>query len=163
MDRTVVQEVSAWGLGWQTRAPQNRIGPAIPPIVEFLREQRPKLQSEEPQATLVRTYRNIVFALRGEDRERLSDRLIAVQGVKGLGCVMRGYPVLDQGAVVAAFLVLDVQMALQEPLDWRFCNPEQVPEEHAAAIRTVLLAEFNRALQAPAQTSKLNKLLPLGH
>lgn len=150
MDGTTAQVASAWGLGWQARAPQNRIGPAIPPIVAFLRKWRPKLQPEEPQATLVRTYRNIVFELRGEDRKRLADRLIAIHGVKGLGCVMRGYPVRDQGAVVAAFLVLDVRMALREPPHWRLCNPGQVPEGYAAAVRALLLAEVNRALRAAA-------------
>ncbi len=146
-DARSLQDVSAWGIGWQLKAPQNRIGRAFPPVVQFLRTENPAIDSADPPEPIAATYREIVLGLKGADRRRVERRLIGVFTVAGQGCAMRGYPVRDGGAPVAAFITLDSGAMAGDPTTWTLCRPVALPAGGTEAFQTLLLSTLARAVE----------------
>lgn len=149
IDARSVQEIGAWGIGWQLKAPQNRIGPAIPPVVAFLRAENPAIRSLEPPRPLAATFRAVVLTLTGPAQGKVERRLIGTFTVSGQGCVLRGYPVRDEGRTVAAFLTVDGSAMMGEPSGWTLCERQALPAGRDAAFRALLLFTLERALSQP--------------
>lgn len=149
IDARSVQDISAWGIGWQLKAPQNRIGPAIPPVLDFLRTANPTINSLEPPPAVAGAFRTIVLELKGPARGRVERRLIGVFTVSGQGCAVRGYPVRDGRRTVAAFLVLDSASMVGEPSEWTLCDPQILPAAGNEAFRSLLLSALDRTLSRP--------------
>lgn len=141
-----VQDISAWGIGWQLKAPQNRIGPAIPPIVDFLRLENPKIESVESPRAVAKMFRTVVLNLKGPELDKAGRRLIGVFTVTGQGCALQGYPVRDGGRTVAAFLTLDTEAMAGESSGWTLCRPRNLPAGHDAAFRSLVLSALEGAL-----------------
>ena len=149
IDVRSVQDIAAWGIGWQLKAPQNRIGPAISPVVGFLRTGNAAIRSREPARSVAVMYRAAVLKLQGAAHGKVERRLIGVFTVSGQGCALRGYPVRDGDRSVAAFLTLDSDAMAGRPSDWSLCNPRTLPADRDAAFRVLLLSALDRALSPP--------------
>lgn len=149
IDARSVQDISAWGIGWHLKAPQNRIGPAIPPVVDFLRAENPKIESVETPRVIAKTFRAVVLNLKSPDLGTVERRLIGVSTVAGQGCALRGYPVRDGGKTVAAFLTLDTGAVAGEPSGWTLCHALNLPAGREAAFRSLLLSTLERVLSQP--------------
>jgi hypothetical protein len=145
IDARSVQDISAWGIGWQLKAPQNRIGPVIPPVLNFLRPANPAIESADPPSVIAASFRTIVLGLKGEDSGRVDRRLIGVFTVSGQGCALRGYPVRDGGRTVAAFFTLDSSAMAGKPSGWRLCHPQNLPAGRDVAFRGLLISTLKRA------------------
>ena len=130
IDARSVQDISAWGIGWQLKAPQNRIGPAIPPVIHFLRAANPAIESADPPSAVAASFRTIVLGLKGADSGRVDRSLIGVFTVSGQGCALRGYPVRDGGRTVAAFFTLDSSYDGREAV-WLEALPPSEPSGRA--------------------------------
>lgn len=146
IDARSVQDISAWGIGWQLKAPQNRIGPAIPPVIHFLRVANPAIESADPPSAVAASFRAIVLGLKGADSGRVDRSLIGVFTVSGQGCALRGYPVRDGGRTVAAFFTLDSVMKAGKPSGWRLCHLQNLPAGQDAAFRRLLISTLERTL-----------------
>lgn len=146
IDARSVQDISAWGIGWQLKAPQNRIGPAIPPVVNFLRPANPAIASADPPSAVVASFRTIVLGLKGAISGRVDRRLIGVFAVSGQGCALRGYPVRDGGRTIAAFITLDSSAMVGNPSGWRLCHPQNLPAGQDMAFRGLLISTLKRTL-----------------
>lgn len=149
IDARSVQDIGAWGIGWQLKAPQNRIGPAIPPVVALLRTGNPAIKSLEPPRAVAEMFRSVVLALKGSAHNQVERRLIGVFAVSGQGCALRGYPVRDGGRTVAAFLSLDSSALTGDPSGWTLCEGQALPAGRDAAFRTLLLSAVSEALSQP--------------
>ena len=149
IDARSVQDIGAWGIGWQLKAPQNRIGPAIPPVVTFLRTDNPAIKSLEPPRPVAEMFRSVVLALKGSAHNQLERRLIGVFVVSGQGCALRGYPVRDGGRTVAAFLTLDSGALAGDPSGWALCERQSLPAARNAAFRSLLLSTASQVLSQP--------------
>ncbi len=149
IDARSVQDIGVWGIGWQLKAPQNRIGPAIPPVVTFLRAENPAIKSLEPTRPVAAMFRTVVLKLTGSVHAKVERRLIGVFTVSGQGCALRGYPVREDGGTVAAFLTLDSGAMAGEPSAWTLCEPQALPAGREAAFRVLLLSTLDRALSRP--------------
>lgn len=143
-----VQDISAWGMGWQFKAVQNRIGPAIPPMLAFLRNRYPGavIEPAKPPPDLAEDFRAVVFGLKGETRDQLDRRLIGVFTAEGLPCAAAGFPVRDGDSPVAAILALDISVQRQDPATWRLCHGGGLPTVHRNAFKALILREFRQAL-----------------
>ena len=146
IDARSVQDISAWGIGWQLKAPQNRIGPAIPPVVDFLRAKNSRIKAVEAPHAVAKSFQEVVTTLSDSEFGTVERRLIGLFTVSGQDCVLRGYPVRDSGDVVAAFLTLDSGAAAKRPSDWTLCHPQNLPTGRHAAFRSLLLSTLDRAL-----------------
>lgn len=146
IDARSVQDISAWGIGWQLKAPQNRIGPAIPPVINFLRPASPAIESADPPSVIAVSFRTIVLGLKGATSGRVDRRLIGVFTVLGQGCALRGYPVRDGGRTIAAFIMLDSSAMAGKPSGWRLCYPQNLPAGHDMAFRSLLISTLKRTL-----------------
>lgn len=149
IDARSVQDIGAWGIGWQLKAPQNRIGPAIPPVVAFLRAENPAIGSLEPPPSVAATFRTVVLTLAGSAHGKVERRLVGVFTVSGQGCAFREYPVREDGKTVAAFLTLDSSAMTGEPSGWTLCERQTLPAGRDAAFRVLLLSALDRALSQP--------------
>ncbi len=149
MDARSVQDIGAWGIGWQLKAPQNRIGPAIPPVVAFLRTKNPEIRSLEPPRPIEEMFRAVVLGLKGSASGKVERRLIGVFSVSGQGCALRGHPVRDGGRAVAAFLTLDSGALAGDPSGWTLCRRLALPVSRDAAFEGLLVSELSHALSQP--------------
>jgi len=149
IDARSVQDIGAWGIGWQLKAPQNRIGPAIPPVVAFLRADNPAIKSQVPPRPVAEMFRSVTFALKGPAHNQVERRLIGVFVVSGQGCALRGYPVRDRGRTVAAFLTLDGSALADDPSGWTLCERQALPAGQNEAFRSLLLSTVSQALSEP--------------
>ena len=149
IDARSIQDISAWGIGWQLKAPQNRIGPAIPPVVDFLRTKNSKIGGVETPRVVAKTFRTVVLNLKTLELGKVERRLIGVFTVSGQGCALRGYPVRDGGSTVAAFLTLDSGAMAGKPAGWTLCNARTLPAARDAAFRSLLLSALQEALSQP--------------
>ncbi len=149
IDAQSVQDIGSWGIGWQLKAPQNRIGPAIPPVVAFRRVENPAIRSLEPPRPVAAMFRAAVLKLTGSAHGKVERRLIGVFTVSGQGCALRGYPVRDDGRTVAGFLTLDSGAMMGEPSDWMLCEHQTLPAGRSAAFEFLLLSALDRALSQP--------------
>lgn len=149
IDARSVQDIGAWGIGWQLKAPQNRIGPAIPPVVEFLRTGNPAIKPLEPPRAVAKMFRDVVLGLKGSAHRTVERRLVGVFTVSGQGCALRGYPVRDGKRTVATFLTLDAGAMVGDPSGWSLCDGQALPAGRDAAFRNLLLATVAQALSRP--------------
>ena len=146
MQEDRVSDISAWGLGWQLKGVQNRVQPAIPPVVRFLRRSHPDIRPATGRDAAAREIRRAMMGFEAEPGRRLQKRLIGVFLVTGLPCGARAYPVSDRSATVAAFVVLDVDAIAGEPSRWRLCGKKIAPEDRATALRQLILHKFDHAI-----------------
>jgi len=142
-----VQTVGFWALGWHYTATQNRIQPAIPPVLDFLRQRYPEIRPAEPPKELGEDFRAAVLNAPARLQAHLDSRLIAAMTVTGLPCAAESFPVRDGGKTVAAFVVLDVTALSRPPAEWRPCAPVKPGEggERVPALRALLEALLDAA------------------
>jgi hypothetical protein len=142
-----VQEIGFWGLGWHFTATQNRIQPAIPPVLDFLRQRYPGIRPAEPPKALAAEFRAAVLDAPAALMEHLDKRLIGAFTVTGLPCAAESFPVRDAGKTVAAFAVLDAAALSQPPAAWKPCPPLRPGEggERVPALRALLGALVDTA------------------
>ena len=138
-----VSDISAWGLGWQLRGVQNRVQPAIPPVLRYLRQAHPGIRPAARQDAAVAEIRRAMMGFEARPGRRLQQRLIGVLLVTGLPCGARAYPVSDRGRTVAAFLVLDVGAVAGDPSQWRLCGRRMTAPDRAAALRRLIATLFS--------------------
>ena len=118
-----VQTVGFWGLGWHFTAVQNRIQPAIPPVLDFLRPRYPDIRPAEPPKPLADAFQKAVLDGPARLQAHFDSRLVAALTVTGLPCAAESFPVRDAGKTVAAFVVLDVTALTGPPESWKPCPP----------------------------------------
>lgn len=142
-----VQEIGFWGLGWHFTATQNRIQPAIPPVLDFLRQRYPDIRPAEPPKALAAEFRTAVLDAPALLMEHLDKRLIGAFTVTGLPCAAESFAVRDGGKTVAAFAVLDAAALSQPPAAWKPCPPVRPGEggERVPALRALLGALVDAA------------------
>ena len=145
-----VQEIGFWALGWHFTGTQNRIQPAIPPVLEFLSERYPGVRAAETTRDLNHEFQAAVLGAPPQLRTYLDNRMIDVFTVTGLPCAAASFPVRDHGKTVAAFLVLDAPLLFRPPDEWHPCPP--VPQKGDAgrveALRALLADLMNAAARA---------------
>lgn len=135
-----VQEVSFWALGWHFTGTQNRIQPAIPPVLEFLREQYPGVRAAEVPAHLGTEFRAAVLDAPARLQAHLDSRFVGAFTVTGLRCAAASFPIRDHGKTVAAFVVLDAALLSRPPGEWHPCPPVPPAKEtgRVQALRALL-------------------------
>lgn len=142
-----VQEVGFWALGWHFTGTQNRIQPAIPPVLAFLREQYPGVRAAEVPAHLGAEFRAAVLDAPAALQAHLDSRFVGAFTVTGLRCAAASFPIRDHGKTVAAFVVLDAALLFRPPDEWHPCPPVS-PVKGAGrveALRALLAALMNAA------------------
>ena len=138
-----VQEISFWALGWHLTGAQNRIQPAIPPVLEFLRERYPGVREAEVTAELGKEFRAAVLDGPAGLQTYLDSRFVGAFTVTGLRCAAASFPVRDEGTTVAAFVVLDAALLSRPPDEWHPCPPvPQVKGPGRVAALRALLADL---------------------
>ena len=137
-----VSDISAWGLGWQLRGLQNRVQPAIPPVLRFLRQAHPEVRPAVGRDDAVAEIRRAMMGFEAEPEGQLQRRLVGVFLVTELPCGARAYPVSDRAVTVAAFVVLDVEAIAGDPSQWRLCNKPVAGDNRAAALRALIRRSF---------------------
>lgn len=142
-----VQDVAFWALGWHLTGTQNRIQPAIPPVLDFLRERYPGVRPAETTRELSRAFQAAVLQAPAELQAHLENRMIGVFTVTGLPCAAESFPVRDHGKTVAAFIVLDAPLLARPSDEWHPCPPvPQLAEpRRVEALRALLAALMNAA------------------
>ncbi len=141
-----VSDISAWGLGWQLRGVHNRVQPAIPPVIRFLRQTHPGVRPVVGRDDTVAEIRRAMMGFEAEPGGRLQRRLVGVFLVTGLPCGARAYPVSDGAMTVAAFVVLDVEAIAGDPSQWRLCNKPVAGTSRAAALRALIRRAFETGI-----------------
>lgn len=144
-----VQEIGFWALGWHFTATQNRIQPAIPPVIEFLRERYPGVRTAEVPAELGAEFRAAVLDAPAQVQEYLNSRFVGAYTVANLRCAAASFPVRDHGTTVAAFVVLDAELLLRPPDEWHPCPPVPPAREagRVEALRALLVDLMNGAVR----------------
>jgi hypothetical protein len=144
-----VQEIGFWALGWHSTATQNRIQPAIPPVLEFLHERYPGVRAAEVPANLGAEFRAAVLKAPAQVQEYLNSRFIGAFTVTGLRCAGASFPVRDHGTTVAAFVVLDAELLSQPPGEWHPCPPVPPAREarRVEALCALLVDLMNGAVR----------------
>lgn len=139
-----VQDIAFWALGWQLKAVQNRVEPAYPPVLRYLRPGKPEVQSAEPSAALADELGRALF---GGDvtQQRLERRLIGVFTVTGYCCAADGIPVRDRNVPVAGFVVLDIAKVEEEPPHWTTCDDLVLLDDRVVALRRLVVDALDRA------------------
>jgi hypothetical protein len=135
-----VQTVGIGGLGWHFTAVQNRIQPAIPPVLEFLRQRYPDIRPAEPPKPLAAAFQKAILEGPARLQAHFDSRLVAAMTVTGLPCAAESFPVRDAGKTVAAFVVLDITALTGPPESWKPCSPVRAGEggDRVAALRGLL-------------------------
>lgn len=134
-----VTDLAFWGIGWQLKGAHNRVRPAIPPVVQFLKNNHPDVRPASPATPLAAGIRRAMMGLRGADRSLLQRRLVGVFLVTGLRCGAAALPVRDGGAAVAAFVVLDVDALSGDPAGWVSCYGRSSAPLSASALGRLLV------------------------
>ncbi|MCG8547380.1 MAG: hypothetical protein MJE12_24550 [Alphaproteobacteria bacterium] len=143
-----VQELSAWGYGWQFTAVQNRIQPAIPPVLRFLRLRDPKIRRADLPESLGRDFRATLWPAPPAYRDLAERRLIGVFTVDGPACAAEGFPVRDEGRAVAVFVALDAGIADLPPEKWRPCAGGGLAGNRVSALRDLIRGAMEKALKS---------------
>jgi len=118
-----VRDLGFWGLGWQFTAVQNRLQPAIPPVLAYLRERYPGIKAAKVPSGFEQEFRGAILSAPGKLQHRLDRRLVRAFTVTGLPCAATAYAVEERDWAVGAFLVLDVGRLSRSPGDWTPCPP----------------------------------------
>ena len=148
INANTVQELSAWGYGWQFTPVQNRIQPAIPPVLRFLRLRYPDIRRADLPDALGREFRASLWPAPPAYRDLATRRLVGVFTVDGLPCAAEGYPVRDEGRPVAAFIALNAAIAGQPPERWRLCAGDSVSGDRVTALRDLIRGAMENALKS---------------
>jgi len=120
---TNVRDLSFWGLGWQFTAVQNRLQPAIPPVLASLRERYPDIKPAPVPSGFEQEFRGAILSAPGEMQDRLDRRLVGAFAVSGLPCAAEAHPVIEGEWVIGAYIVLDMPSLTKPPKDWTPCPP----------------------------------------
>lgn len=118
-----VRDLSFWGLGWQFTAVQNRIQPAIPPVLASLRERYPGIKSVQVPSGFEQEFRGAILSAPGEMQDQLDRRLVGAFAVSGLPCAAEAHPVIEGEWVIGAYIILDMPSLAKPPQDWTPCPP----------------------------------------
>lgn len=118
-----VRDLSFWGLGWQFTAVQNRLQPAIPPVLAELRKRYPRIKPAQPSSGFEQEFRGAILSAPGPMQDRLDRRLVGAFAVSGLPCAAEAHPVIEGEWVIGAYIVLDMPSLAKPPQDWTPCPP----------------------------------------
>jgi hypothetical protein len=148
-----VQDLGFWGLGWQFTAVQNRLQPAIPPILEFLKARYPRIAPAKVPSGFEQEFRGAILSAPGILQDRLDRRMIGAFAVSGLSCAAEAHPVISGEWAVGAFLVLDIASLEKPPEDWTPCPPAPPGEAgpRVPALRALISTLVNET--APKRLS----------
>ena len=149
-----VRDLGFWGVGWQFTAVQNRLQPAIPPVLAYLQERHPGVNPAEVPKGFERDFQAAILDAPAAVQDRLTRRMVGVFAVSGMPCAAEGYPVRDGDRAVAVFIVLDLGALSGPPRGWTLCPPVPPGEagERVPALRALLSALV--AAQAPKRLSR---------
>jgi hypothetical protein len=126
-----VQDLGFWGLGWQFTAVQNRLQPAIPPVLAFLKQRYPDVRPAAVPQSFERDFQAAILDAPADLQDQLTRRMVGAFAVSGLPCAAEGYPVHEADLAAGAFVVLDLDKLAAAPGDWTPCPP--VPPVEASA------------------------------
>ena len=118
-----VQDLGFWGIGWQLKPVQNRIQPAIPPVLAYMRAENPDVKAAAVPDAFGQEFRTAITAAPGALQRELDTRMVGAFAVTGLPCAAQAVPVNEDGWAVGAFLVLDMEALMRDPADWEPCPP----------------------------------------
>ena len=118
-----VRDLGFWGLGWQFTAVQNRLQPAIPPVLTYLRARYPDVQPAEVPRAFERDFQAAILDAPADMQDRLTRRMVGAFAVSGLPCAAEGYPVREEDWSVGAFIVLDIDRLAGPAGGWMPCPP----------------------------------------
>ena len=118
-----VQDLGFWGIGWQLKPVQDRLQPAIPPVLAYLRAQEPAVKAAAVPDAFGREFRTAITAAPGALQRELDKRMVGAFVVTDLSCAALAVPVTADGWAVGAFLVLDMDAMERDPADWTPCPP----------------------------------------
>lgn len=118
-----VRDIGFWGLGWQFTAVQNRLQPAIPPVLADLRARYPGVAPAAVPRAFERDFQAAILKAPADVQDRLTRRMIGAFAVSGLPCAAAGYPVREGDRAVGAYIVLDIGKLVAPPGDWTPCPP----------------------------------------
>lgn len=118
-----VNDLGFWGMGWQFTAVQNRLQPAIPPVLAALRERYPDIQPAEVPSGFEQEFRGAILSAPGPMQDRLDRRLVGAFAVSGLPCAAEAHPVVEGEWVIGAYIVLDMPSLAKPPQHWMPCPP----------------------------------------
>jgi hypothetical protein len=153
--RSKVQDLGFWGLGWQFTAVQNRLQPAIPPVLEFLKSRYPKIAPAQVPSGFEQEFRGAILSAPGIVQDRLDRRMIGAFAVSGLSCAAEAHPVISGEWAVGTFLVLDIASLEKPPEDWTPCPPALPGEAgpRVPALRALIATLVNET--APKRLSDI--------
>jgi hypothetical protein len=148
-----VRDLGFWGLGWQFTAVQNRLQPAIPPVLAYLRARYPGIRPAEVPKAFERDFQAAILDAPADMQDRLTRRMVGAFAVSGLPCAAEGYPVREEDWSVGAFIVLDLDKLAGPPGGWLPCPPIPPGEigERVPALRALIATLVDR--QAPKRVS----------
>jgi len=148
-----VRDLGFWGLGWQFTPVQNRLQPAIPPVLAYLRARYPGVRPAEVPKAFERDFQEAILKAPADMQDRLTRRMVGAFAVSGLPCAAEGYPVQEEDWSVAAFIVLDLDKLAGPSGGWIPCPPIPPGEagERVPALRALIATVVNR--QAPKRIS----------
>ena len=118
-----VRDLGFWALGWQFTPVQNRLQPAIPPVLAYLRDRYPGVNAVAVPKAFERDFQDAILKAPADMQDRLTRRMVGAFAVSGLPCAAEGYPVREEGWAVAAFIVLDLDRLAGPPAGWQPCPP----------------------------------------
>jgi len=135
-----VRDLGFWALGWQFTAVQNRLQPAIPPVLADLRARHPGVRAADVPRAFEHDFQVAVLGAPAAMQDRLTRRLIGAFAVSGLPCAAEAQPVRDGDRTVAAFVVLDIEKLSAPPRDWTPCPPTTPAgeNERVPALRALI-------------------------
>lgn len=150
-----VQDLGFWGLGWQFTAVQNRLQPAIPPVLAYLKERYPKIKPAKIPSGFEQEFRGAILSAPGTMQERLDRRMVGAFAVSGLPCAAEAHPVIAGEWAIGTFLVLDIPALAKPPEDWMPCPPAPPGQAgpRVSALRALIATLVNET--APKRLSDI--------
>jgi hypothetical protein len=118
-----VRDIGFWGLGWQFTPVQNRLQPAIPPVLADLRTRYPGIEPADVPRDFERDFQEAILKAPADVQDLLTRRMVGAFAVSGLSCAAEGFPVREEAWAVGAYIVLDLDKLAAPPRDWTPCPP----------------------------------------
>ena len=118
-----VRDLGFWGLGWQFTAVQNRLQPAIPPVLADLKARYPDIRPVQVPRAFEREFQAAILGAPADLQDQLTRRMVGAFAVSGLPCAAEGFPVHEAELAVGAYIVLDLDRLAGPPADWTPCPP----------------------------------------
>jgi hypothetical protein len=149
-----VRDLGFWGLGWQFTPVQNRLQPAIPPVLQYLRARYPGVRPAEVPRAFERDFQAAILDAPADMQDRLTRRMVGAFAVSGMPCAAEGFPVREEDWSVGAFIVLDLDRLAGPSGGWMPCPPIPPGEtgERVPALRELIGTLVDR--QAPTRLSR---------